>query len=78
MTRYVTVNGRAIPLGVYVRGVRSAIAQPDRTFDHGLTCWWSCTGAEIRRQFLESVHDRINQGISYSRRGLPAEEKEAA
>ncbi|OGP24992.1 MAG: hypothetical protein A2X99_02295 [Deltaproteobacteria bacterium GWB2_55_19] len=70
-TRYVLVNNKRIPLGVYLNGVKKAIENPDAEFDHGLTCWWPCTGAEIRRQFMESVLDRINAGIPYIEREKP-------
>jgi hypothetical protein len=68
--RTITANGRAIPLGIYIKGIKKAISLPDTTFPHGLTCWWSTTGKEIREQFLESIHDRINQGIPYFQRGV--------
>lgn len=70
--RTITVHGRQIPLGIYVQGVKAAIAQPDVEFKTGLSTWWSTTGAEIRRQFLKSVHDRINQGVPYIQRGIAA------
>ena len=63
------VNKR-IPIGAYVQGVKAAIANPDAEFKHGLTCWWSCTGAEIRQQFRRSIHDKINQGIPCIERGM--------
>ncbi|MFQ5629560.1 MAG: hypothetical protein ACE5I1_12425, partial [bacterium] len=52
--------GKKVPMRIYVQGIKQAIANPDKGFKHGLTCWWSCTGQEIREQFLESIHDRIN------------------
>lgn len=68
--RFVTMNHREIPLGVYVRGIKKAIANPRAEFKHGLDTWWPVTGAEIREEFLASVHDRINQGVPYLRRGV--------
>ena len=67
---YLPAVGKRVPLGAYVQGIKEAIENPDAEFKHGLTCWWSCTGAEIRKQFRRGVHDRINQGISYIDRGL--------
>lgn len=70
--RFITlpaVNKR-IPLRAYVKGVKQAIQNPDAEFKHGLTCWWSCTGTEIRKQFRRGMHDRINQAIPYHQRGL--------
>lgn len=62
MKHYITISsGKRIPMGIYVRGVKLAIANPDMKFSEGLTSWWSTTGKEIREQFLESIHDRINQ-----------------
>lgn len=58
------------PLGEYLKAIRLAKANPDRTFRHGLTQWWPCTGREIVRQFLSGVHDRINQAIPYVQRGV--------
>jgi hypothetical protein len=71
MARYVTVSatGKRIPLGAYVAGVKLAKANPCATFKHGLTTWWSVTGAEIMEQFREGMHDRINQAVPYAARG---------
>ena len=69
--RYITLSaldGRKIPLKAYLDGIKLAKTNPDKTFNHGLTCWWSCTGAEIMQQFNDGLHDRINQGISYRER----------
>ena len=68
--RYITLPavGKRVPLAVYVQGVKEAIQNPDTMFHHGLTTWWPVTGAEIRRQFRDSVHDRMNQGIPYIQR----------
>ena len=52
---------KRIPLGAYLAGIRTAKANPDAKFMHGLTCWWPCTGREIMQQFRRSIHDRINQ-----------------
>ena len=57
-----------VPLRAYLRAVKDAKANPGRTYRHGLTTWWPTTGAEIMRQFLRGVNDRINQGISYTER----------
>lgn len=51
----------AVPLASYVAGIRAAIAHPGATFKHGLTTWWPVCGADIRREFLAGVHDRINR-----------------
>jgi hypothetical protein len=73
MTRYVTLpalDNKKVPLSAYVAAIKTAKANPDRTFKHGLTTWWATTGAEIMDQFRAGMMDRINQGISYSQRGL--------
>jgi len=73
MTRFITLpalDGKRIPLSVYVAGVKAAKANPDRMFKHGLTTWWETSGAEIMQQFRAGMMDRINQGIPYSNRGL--------
>ena len=62
--------GKKVPLGAYVAAIKTAKANPTQTFKTGLTCWWSCTGAEILGQFTAGMMDRINQGISYSARGV--------
>lgn len=68
--RYVVVaNGRKVPLWAYVKAVKTAKANPDTEFKTGLTTWWPTTGREVVCQFVAGVEDRINQGISYSRRG---------
>jgi len=62
-------HGGWVPLEVYIRGIRLAIANPDAIFKCGLTTWYPTNGREIRRQFWEGVQGRINQGIPYSQRG---------
>lgn len=68
-TIYIPAIGRHVSLRNYLAAVRNAKANPTAEFRHGLTCWWSCTGADIMRQFLAGVQDRINQGIPYTERG---------
>ncbi len=61
--------GRWVTLGQYVKAVKLAKANPDAEFKQGITCWWSCTGREIVRQFVDGMMNRINQAIPYSQRG---------
>ena len=62
MKHYVTIaNGRRVGIAGYVAGVKAAIANPKETFAEGLSSWGPTTGAVIRQQFLDGVHDRINQ-----------------
>jgi hypothetical protein len=69
-----TVNlpgpGITVTLLQYVKAVKIAIANPDQEFKHGLTCWYSCSGADIRRQFRAGMMDRINQAIPAIKRGI--------
>lgn len=71
MKRYVTLPavGKKVPLGIYVRGIEQAKANPGAMFRHGLTTWWPVTGAEILRQFRAGMHDRITQAIPWIKRG---------
>lgn len=72
MTRTVTIPAvnMTVSLTAYVRAVKMARDNPDMEFKHGFTTWWPTKGSEVMRQFMASVHDRINQGIPYSQRGL--------
>jgi len=67
---YVTLpaTGKQVSLRIYVRAIKTAIAHPTVEFKEGLTCWWPCTGADIRRQFRDGIHDRINTQIPYHAR----------
>lgn len=60
MIRVVTLpNGRQVPLRAYVaawRVVRKNPAESFKGFGH-----FSMTGAEIRRELLAGMHDRINR-----------------
>lgn len=69
-TVYLAAQNRHIYLSTYLNAVRIAKRHPDHTFDCGLTTWWPVTGAEVVQQFRRGIHDRINQGISYSQRGV--------
>ena len=68
-TIYLPAIERRVSLAAYLSGVRLAKANPTRTFTHGLTTWWPTTGAEIMRQFRAGMHDRINDGTPYTKRG---------
>ncbi len=68
-TIYLPAVERSVTLGSYVRAVKMAKANPDRTFITGLTTWWPTKGSEIVEQFRAGMTDRINQAIPYSQRG---------
>jgi len=68
-TIHITAIGQNVSIGQYIKAVKTAIANPDMEFKHGFTCWWSCTGKDIRTQFLDGLMDRINQSIPYIERG---------
>jgi hypothetical protein len=57
-------NGKQIPLGRYVAGIRDAIRHPDRTYRHGLCGWAPVTGREVCWEFRRGVHDRINRHVA--------------
>jgi hypothetical protein len=60
---------KKVPLGAYIKAVRAAKENPDRTFNTGLTTWWPTKGSEIVEQFRQGMTDRINEAIPYSERG---------
>ena len=65
------LHNRQVTVGQYVAAIRLAKANPDMEFRHGLTCWWSCTGREIMKQFWRGVEQRINDAVPYVQRGMP-------
>ena len=69
-TIYLPAIGRTVTLRAYIAAVKMAKSHPGREFNHGLTTWWPTYGSEVVKQFLNGVHDRINQRIPYSRRGV--------
>lgn len=69
-TIYLPAIERSVSLRSYLQAVRLAKSKPDATFKHGLTCWYSCTGSDIMCQFRQGMHDRINQAIPYTTRGM--------
>lgn len=68
--RFVTLPaiGKTVSLKSYVAFVKTAKENPELQFKHGLTCWWSCSGYEIMKQFTRGMNDRINQAVPYSKR----------
>ena len=72
MKRVMTLSAvnKTVTLGQYVKGIKKAKANLDVEFKHGLTCWWSCTGRDIMRQFREGMMERINEAIPYIQRGV--------
>lgn len=69
-TIYLPAIERHVTLRQYIDAVKLAKSNPNTEFKHGLTCWYSCKGKDIVRQFLSGIEDRINQGIPYSQRGV--------
>jgi hypothetical protein len=59
---------KKVPLSAYIKAVRAAKENPERTFTTGLTTWWPTTGAEIVDQFRKGMMDRINEAVPYSER----------
>ena len=72
MKRVITLPAvnMTVSIGQYVKAVKLAISHPDAEFKHGLTCWYPCKGRDIRAQFREGMHDRINQAIPAYQRGI--------
>lgn len=64
---YLPAISRTVTIAAYVAAIRKAKANPDARFQHGLTCWWSCTGADIVNQFREVRNARITAGLPITR-----------
>ena len=71
-TIYLTATGRTVTIGQYVKAVKLAKQNLKGEFKHGLTTWWPVTGADIMRQFLDGVNERINDAVPYCQRGVTA------
>jgi len=67
---YLPAIERRVTLGAYVRAVKMAKENPKAVFRYGLTCWWSCTGEDIMRQFSDGLAERISDAIPYLKRGV--------
>lgn len=69
--RYILLpaTNKQVSLRNYVVAIKTAKANPDTEFKHGLTTWWPTTGKEIVRQFRKGMNDRINARVSYIERG---------
>ena len=65
LTIYLPALDRHVTMRQYLDAVRLAKTNQARTFKTGLSSWWPTTGTDIMRQFRHSIHDRINQAISY-------------
>jgi hypothetical protein len=61
---------KIVPIGAYVQAVKTAKAQPARTFSTGFTTWWPTSGAEIMDQFRAGMVQRINEAVPYLQRGV--------
>jgi len=62
--RAITIaGGNRVSIPSYIRAVNMARQNPETRFERGLTQWWACTGADIFAQYIEGVHDRINQAV---------------
>lgn len=67
---FLPAHHRWITIPQYIAIVKRAKENPDREFSGTLETWWPGTGKDILQQFLAGVHDRINQGIPCSQRGV--------
>lgn len=57
-------GGKRIGLGDYVRTLRRVFsADPSIQYPYSLRGWAPADGATIAREFLDGVHDRINQRL---------------
>jgi len=72
-TIYLPAIERHVTLRQYIDAIKLAKDNLDSEFKHGLTCWWSCTGRDIIKQFYSGIEDRINQAIPYTQRGKKGE-----
>lgn len=59
----VIAGGLQVSIPCYIKAVKTAKENPGIEYSRGLTCWWSCTGKQIYEQFMDGLHDRINQAI---------------
>ena len=67
MRHYITLgNGRSIRIDSYTNAIKTAIANPEQTFEHGLSTWWPVEGKAIRAEFFQMVTDHCNRGLSIS------------
>lgn len=71
MKRTITLPAihKTVTIGQYVKAVKMAKANLDAEFRYGLTCWWSCTGRDIMKQFRDGMMQRISDAIPYTKRG---------
>jgi hypothetical protein len=60
---------KRVPLSAYIKAIRAAKENPERTFITGLTTWWPTSGSEIVEQFRRGMHERINEAVPYPQRG---------
>lgn len=72
MIRTITLPAihKTVTIGQYVKAVKMAKANLDGEFRYGLTCWWSCTGQDIMKQFRAGMMQRISDAIPYIQRGI--------
>ena len=48
-------------VGNYVNSLKKVFASnPNTQYEHGLNTWWPVSGADIRKDFIRSIHARIN------------------
>ena len=66
---YLAAHQKYVALGKYIAFVKCAIADPDARFQYTLTQWWGGFGREIRKEFRDGMHDRINQHLSWYNKG---------
>lgn len=74
LTVYLPAIDRTVSLRAYMDAVKLAKANLDRTFKHGFTCWWPCTGREIVEQWRRGIDERVSLGIPHFIRSQPTEQ----
>ena len=74
-----TATSKRIPVRAYTAQLKAVFAaDPAIEYSHGLTTWWPVTGADIRREFRQSIHERINTRGGQDWRNQTTEREHAA
>jgi hypothetical protein len=74
-----TATNKRIPVPDYVAQLKKVFENdPDTEYVHGLAGFWPTSGAAIRREFRQSIHERINTRGGQDWRNHATEREHAA
>ena len=70
-----SASEKKVSISSYIQAIKTAKANPERMFNEGLCQWWPVNGAQIYRDYLKSINERINNRAGESWRNYKTQDE---